>query len=74
MWCAFCWVPGHASLNVDTDYIGRVTRLGMDDGGGGNGLRNAGRCNKPAVSRVLDAGEWKDKLQEVGLEGRVVWV
>ncbi|KAJ4349223.1 hypothetical protein N0V95_004759 [Ascochyta clinopodiicola] len=46
-------------------YIGRITRLGMGDGRGENsGLRNAQRCKKKAISRVLNASHVKNKLAD----------
>lgn len=44
-------------------YIGRITRLGMETGRGGDaGLRNTQRCDKKAISRVLSAAHVGDKL------------
>ncbi|KAF9701279.1 hypothetical protein EKO04_001065 [Ascochyta lentis] len=46
-------------------YIGQITRLGMGNGRGEPaGLRNAQRCEKKAISRLLSASHVKDKLAE----------
>jgi hypothetical protein len=71
------FVKGAASLEVDPlgnpDYIGTVTRVGMGDGGDAiNGVRNATRCRKPAVTRVLHAEEFKGRLGEAGGVQQVV--
>ncbi|KAJ4301338.1 hypothetical protein N0V90_003430 [Kalmusia sp. IMI 367209] len=65
------FVAGAVSLDPDptdnADFIGRVTRIGMGDGGDAvNGVRNVERCKKPAVSRVLDASDVKERLTNTG--------
>jgi hypothetical protein len=67
------FVAGSASLDLSLSdnlgYLGHITRLGMGDGGDPkDGVRNAGRCRKPAVTRVLtiDSEEQKARLREAG--------
>lgn len=44
-------------------YIGQITRLGMGNGRGGVvGLRNAQRCDKKAISRLLSAAHVREKI------------
>jgi hypothetical protein len=45
---------------TNTSYIGRVTRLGM----GPLGKKNSNRCNKPMVTRTLDASKFAESLEQ----------
>jgi hypothetical protein len=65
------FIAGAASLDPDptenADFIGRVTRIGMGDGGDAvNGVRNFSRCKKPAISRILEVGDAKGRLRQAG--------
>ncbi|RSL99875.1 hypothetical protein CDV31_012009 [Fusarium ambrosium] len=51
-------------ITTNPDFIGQVTRIGMGRGRRGDGPPNSGRCRKPAATRVLPAGEFKEKLSE----------
>ncbi|RSL51348.1 hypothetical protein CEP54_011449 [Fusarium duplospermum] len=49
-------------VTTNPDFIGQVTRIGMGRGRQGDGPPNSGRCRKPAATRVLPAGEFKEQL------------
>ncbi|KAF4441157.1 Hemocyanin beta-C chain unit D [Fusarium acutatum] len=46
------------------DFIGQVTRLGMGRGKDGSGPPNTNRCRNPTATRVLPAGQFKDRLSK----------
>jgi tyrosinase len=60
------FAPKAQSMTPDVlenpDFIGQITRVGMGPGRAGVGLRNSGRCRKPAASRVLNAERFADQL------------
>ena len=63
------FVKDAASLSPDPlknpDYIGRIKRLGMGPGSTESGVKDASRCSKPSVTRILHADGKAQELLKV---------